>query len=99
MGFWETISGGSNAILPSEEGFGWSTAGAGTKYLLITVDGGRPTANVYGATKAGRSELLLAIDPILREKKECLLLGIETHEVTCKFFQLDPTEARQRLGA
>jgi len=98
MGLLETLFGCPNAILPSEKGFGWSTAGSGTKYLLITCDGGHPAAAVYGAARDARSGLLLALDEILSDQKECLLLGIETQEVTCKFFQLDPNEARQRLN-
>ncbi len=98
MTFWEKLLGCPVEIHPGTDDFHWGTSGVGTRYLLITCDGGHPVASLYGTARESRSELLKELDVILREKKACLLLGIETLEISSKFFQLDPNEARDRLA-
>ncbi len=99
MGFLETLFGGRNAIHPAETGFRWLTRGLGTKYLLITCADGYPVATLFGTARDSQADLLHRLDIVLGNQQECLLLGIETQEVCCKFFRLDPSEARKRLGS
>lgn len=97
MGILQRILGSPDAILPSDRGFGWRTSGLGTKYLLISCADGQPNCNVYGTGRDSLSKLVAAIDEALHEDRECLLLGAESMEVSCTFYQLDLAEAAQRL--
>ena len=96
MGFWESVLDRVHAPLSGEPEFRWLQSGLGTKYLLITCVDGQPDVQIYGTSDL--SILLSELSALLNDQKECVLLGVENWEVTCKFFQLDPNEALERLG-
>ncbi|GAA4472276.1 hypothetical protein [Novipirellula rosea] len=99
MGILETLFGQSNEILESTGGEGWNKHGFGTKYLLITSNDSQPVARLYGTTRDSRRELLDAIDVLLCNEDQCLLIGVEAGDGISRFFRLNPSEARERLGA
>ena len=98
MGLLEKIIGFPAEIDPSSDDFGWRTAGIGARYLLVTCEAERPVARLDSTAAESRSDLVNALDVILRNQNECLLLGIETMDLWTKFFRLAPVEARQRLA-
>ncbi|MFN3193995.1 MAG: hypothetical protein ACE361_26025 [Aureliella sp.] len=83
------------APLSGEPEFRWLSSGLGTKYLLITSDSSRPEVRIFGT--ADIQSLLSELEEIADEQRECVLLGVETWEVTSRFFRLDPKEAIERL--
>lgn len=85
-----------NAPLSGDPEFRWLQDGLGTKYLLITCADGRPDVQIFGTSDV--SLLLSQLSELTNRQSECILLGVETWEVTSRFFRLDPLEAIERLS-
>lgn len=85
-----------NAPLSGEPEFRWLKDGLGTKYLLITCTDERPDVQIFGTCEV--SSLLTQLSELTNRQRECILLGVETWEVTSRFFRLDPLEALERLS-
>ena len=99
MSLLSMLLGNSTTILTRcESKFSWSTAGTGTRYLLIGYQEGAITLQNFHTSASSRAELLSAIES-LEPGSPAKLLGIETREVTSEIYDLDLNVAQQRLWA